>query len=333
MKAIHPRYIPLGATALVMVGLFVLGAVLYPNFASLRVVINLFGDNAFLGVAAVGATFVILSGGIDLSVGSVIAFTGILVAVLVGQGWDPRLALVFALGVGTAFGALMGWLIHAFELPPFLVTLGGMFFMRGISFVIHEQSLAIKHAFYNETLPALAIPVGPRLVIPFTASCLVIAVVIATFVSIYTRFGRNVYAIGSDETSARLMGVSTGRTKIQIYALAGFFSAAGGCVATFYMQSGNPASFVGLELDAIAAVVIGGTLLTGGVGFIPGTLMGVLILGLIQTLITFQGNLNSWWTKIAVGALLLLFIVLQKTISARADKAKQATGLNTMETA
>lgn len=318
MKKVNPRYIPLATTALVMVGLFLLGALLYPNFASLRVVINLFGDNAFLGVAAVGATFVILSGGIDLSVGSVIAFTGILIASLIGHGWDPRWALLAAIAIGTLFGAGTGWLIYAFELPPFLVTLGGMFLMRGLSFVIHEQSLAIKHAFYSETIASLAIPVGPRLSIPFTAVCLVIAVAVATFLSVYTRFGRNIYAIGSDEPSARLMGIPIGRTKVMIYALAGCFSALGGCVATFYMQSGNPASFVGLELDAIAAVVIGGTLLTGGVGFVPGTLMGVLILGLIQTLITFQGNLNSWWTKIAVGVLLLLFIVLQKAISARA---------------
>lgn len=320
MNKVNPRYIPLAATALVMIGLYALGAARYPNFGSLRVIVNLFGDNAFLGVAAIGATFVILSGGIDLSVGSVIAFTGILIASLVGQGWDPRLALLIALAVGTAFGAGTGWLIHTFELPPFLVTLGGMFLVRGLSFVIHGQSLAIKHPFYAETISSLAIPVGPRLSIPFTATCFLIAVIAASFVSVYTRFGRNVYALGSDEPSARLMGIPIGRTKIMIYAVAGFFSALGGCVATFYMQSGNPASFVGLELDAIAAVVIGGTLLTGGVGFVPGTMMGVLILGLIQTLITFQGNLNTWWTKIAVGTLLLLFIVLQKAIAARAER-------------
>ena len=216
--------------------------------------------------------------------------------------------------MGIAFGAAQGSLIHFFALPPFLVTLGGMFFMRGMAFVVREESLAIKSPFYSHTIRDLAIPLVGRVSIPFTATCFIVVVIVATIVCVYTKFGRNVYAIGSNENSAALMGVPVGRTKIGIYALAGFFSALGGCVATFYMQSGNPASFVGLELDAIAAVVIGGTLLTGGVGFIPGTLMGVLILGLIQTLITFQGNVNSWWTKIAVGALLLLFIVLQKTI-------------------
>ncbi len=315
MKRINPKYIPLAATALVMIALYVLGCLLYPNFGSLRVVVNLFGDNAFLGIAAVGGTFVILSGGIDLSVGAVIAFIGILIASLISGGMPPMVAIALALVVGTVFGAAQGSLIRFFDLPPFLVTLGGMFLMRGLAFVVRAESLAIKHRFYQQTIRQLAIPLAPRIAIPFTAICFIAVVIVATYICIYTRFGRNVYSIGSSENSALLMGVPVGSTKIGIYALAGFFSALAGCVSTFYMQSGNPASFVGLELDAIAAVVIGGTLLTGGVGFVPGTLMGVLILGLIQTLITFQGNLNTWWTKIAIGVLLLLFIVLQKSIS------------------
>lgn len=317
MRKIDPKYIPLLGTALVLVGLYAAGCLLYPNFGSLRVLVNLFGDNAFIGIAAVGATFVIISGGIDLSVGSMIAFTGIFVARLLGEGWPPVVALPVALGFGAAFGAGMGALIHGFTLPPFLVTLGGMFFLRGLSFVVHAESLAIKHPFYLQTVRSLAIHLTPRVSIPLTALCFVAVVVLATLLAIYTRFGRNVYAVGSSENSAVLMGLPVGATKVGIYALAGCFSALGGCVATFYMQSGNPASFVGLELDAIASVAIGGTLLTGGVGFIPGTLMGVLILGLIQTLISFQGNLNSWWTRIAVGVLLLSFIVLQKLVGTR----------------
>jgi len=317
VNRINPKYIPLAATALVMIALYVLGCVLYPNFTSPRVIVNLFGDNAFLGIAAVGATFVILSGGIDLSVGAVIAFIGIFIASMIASGMQPLVAIVLALVVGTVFGAVQGSLIRVFDLPPFLVTLGGMFFMRGMAFVVRQESLAIKHSFYQQTIRQLVIPLAPRVNIPFTAMCLIAVVVVATYVCVYTRFGRNVYAIGSSENSALLMGVPVGGTKIGIYALAGFFSALAGCVSTFYMQSGNPASFVGLELDAIAAVVVGGTLLTGGVGFVPGTLMGVLILGLIQTLITFQGNLNTWWTRIAIGVLLLLFIVLQKAIAGR----------------
>ena len=318
-RRLNPRYIPPTATAAVMVALYLTGCLCFPKFGTLRVLVDLLGDNAFLGVAAVGATFVILSGGIDLSVGSVVAFTGIFIARLLEAGVPPGVTIVLALALGALFGAGMGCLIHFFELPPFLVTLGGMFLARGLGFVIHDQSLGITDDFYANTVTqALAIPLTARVRLPFTATCFLAVLAIGTLVSFYTRFGRAVYAVGSNETSARLMGVPVGRTKIAIYTLAGFCSALGGVVATFYMQSGNPASFVGLELDAIAAVVIGGTVLTGGIGFVPGTLMGVLILGLIQALITFQGNLNTWWTRIAVGALLLVFIVLQRTLSRKA---------------
>ena len=320
------QLIPLAASAAVLVALYLGGCLGFTGFNSPRVLINLFGDNAFLGVAAVGATFVILSGGIDLSVGAVVAFTTISVAALLAHGVPPLAAIVLVLAGGAAFGAFMGFLIHWFELPAFLITLGGMFLARGLGFVVHAESLGITHPFYADTVGSLALPVahvttasgrGQILTLPFTAQCLLIVVLVATVVAKWTRFGRNVYAIGSSESSARLMGVPVGRTKILVYTLAGFLSALGGVVATFYLQAGNPASFVGLELDAIAAVVIGGTLLRGGVGFIPGTLVGVLILGIIQTLINFKGDLNTWWTKIAIGGLLLVFIMLQQALSRR----------------
>ncbi len=318
MRRISPNLIPFVASAVVLLVLYAAGCIAFPNFASSRVLINLFGDNAFLGIAAVGATFVIISGGIDLSVGAVVAFTSILVASLIGGGMDPLVAIMLALGIGVAFGGLMGTLIHVFRLPPFLITLGGMFLARGLGFVVHEQSLAISDPFYTRFISqTLAIPVSDRLVIPFTAVALLVIVTLGTGVARWTAFGRNVYAIGSSESSAELMGIAVGRTRILVYSLAGFLSALGGVVATFYMQSGNPASFVGLELDAIAAAVIGGTLLRGGVGLVPGTLVGVLILGTIQTLITFQGTLNTWWTRIAVGGLLFVFILLQQLISMR----------------
>jgi galactofuranose transport system permease protein len=317
MARLNPKYIPLLATAVVMVGLFGTGSLLYPNFGTPRVIVNLLNDMAFIGVAAVGESFVILSGGIDLSVGSMVAFIGILIAKLLQSGCDPFLAMAIALCIGTLAGTIMGCLIHFFEMPPFLVTLAGLFCLRGLGFVIYPESIGIDHPFYGQVLPQLSILVAPKAVLPFTAMCFLAAVAVGTFLAGFTRFGRAVYAIGSNENSARLMGLPIGLTKIAIYALAGFFSAFSGVVATFYMQSGNPASFVGLELDAIASVVIGGTLLTGGVGFIPGTLMGVLILGLIQQIIIFNGSLNSWWTKIVIGALLLVFIVLQKFLARR----------------
>src|SRR5260370_8809034 len=142
--------------------------------------------------------------------------------------------------------------------------------------------------------------------------CFLASVLIGTFIASFTRFGRNVYAIGSNENSARLMGLPIGQTKIITYALAGFFSAFGGVVATFYMQSGNPASFGGLELDAIASVVIGGTLLTGGVGFLPGTRIGGLILGPFPTLFSFNATLYSLWAEIRDWVVFSLFFLLPK---------------------
>ncbi len=311
------RYTTLLITALVLIALYACGGIYFNNFMRLRVLVNLFGDNAFTGITAVGMTFVIISGGIDLSVASVIAFTTIFIAQNVQNGMHPIPAMLLALVLGSLFGAVQGWIISFFQLPPFLVTLAGMFFARGMGFIINDVSIAIKHAFYSETIRNLAIPLQGKVRLPFTATCLIIFVILGTILARYTRFGRYVYAIGSNEASARLMGVPVDRMKVAIYALSGFCAASAGIVVTFYMQSGNSSSFTGLEMDAIAAAVIGGTLLTGGVGGVPGTLMGVLILGLIQTLITFQGSLNNWWAKIFIGALLFLFISVQQLLSRR----------------
>src|SRR6185312_11949062 len=257
---ISAKYIPLMATALVLFSLFLVGCVSFKGFGSLRVVVDLFADNSFLGIAALGATFVILSGGIDLSVGSVIAFTSILIASLVGHGFSPFTAIIISLLAGTVFGAFMGFLISIFQMPPFLVTLAGMFLARGLGFVVNPQSLAITHPFFvDKVTNGLSIPINDSVSIPFTATCYVVALIVAIIAAHYSRFGRTIYAIGGDENSAALMGLPVQRTKILVYTLAGLCSALAGVVSTFYKQSGDPASFVGSELDAIAAVVIGGT--------------------------------------------------------------------------
>ena len=324
---VSSKYISLLATALVLIALYTVGCVSFPNFGSLRVAVNLVGDNAFLGVAAIGATFVILSGGIDLSVGAAVAFTSILIASLVGSGMNPFVVIVIALLIGALFGTAMGCLIQWFELPPFLVTLAGMFFARGMGFVVHPQSLGIEHPFFLKHITEdLSIHLTERVSVPFTATCFVVILLVALLVAHYTPFGRYIYALGGDEQSATLMGLPVGRTKIFTYTVSGFCSALAGVVYTFYTQSGDPASCVGLELDAIAAVVIGGTLLSGGVGFMAGTAMGVLILGLIQTLITFQGNLNTWWTRIVVGILVLVFILLQNIITSASRRLDESQG-------
>jgi simple sugar transport system permease protein len=311
------RNIPLLATVFVCALLYVIAAVRYDGFASPGVLINFFGDNAFLGIAAVGLTFVILSGGIDLSVGAVIGLVSVVLA-LAFEKWHLHVAVAIpgVLLLGSMVGAAMGALIHYFALPPFLVTLGGMFFARGIAYLLSLESLPITH-FLEAISTRLAVPVGSALEIPATAVLFLAAFAAAIVVAHFTRFGRNIYAIGGNEQSATLMGLPVALTKVGVYALSGFCSAFAGVVYCLYTQSGNPNAGMGLELDAIAAVVIGGTLLSGGVGYVAGTLVGVLIFGIIQTAITFQGTLSSWWTKIVIGTLLLLFILLQKGFQAK----------------
>jgi simple sugar transport system permease protein len=215
----------------------------------------------------------------------------------------------------------MGCLIHWFELPPFLVTLAGMFLMRGLAFVVHSQTIGIKHPFFAQWITRdLSIPLNPQVSWPFKATCFVVVLLGGVFVAHYTKFGRYVYALGGDEHSAKLMGLPVARTKILTYTIAGFCSALAGVVYAFALQAGDPAACVGKELEAIAAVVIGGTLLSGGVGFMAGTAMGVLILGLIPVLINFQGTLSGWWTSIVIGLLLLLFILLQNVVSSASSR-------------
>ncbi|MCX5208857.1 sugar ABC transporter permease YjfF [Kitasatospora sp. NBC_00240] len=311
------EHIPLLVTALLLVTMFSVGSVSYEGFFSGQVLLNLLIDNAFLLVVAVGMTFVILSGGIDLSVGAVVALSTMVSASLVEHHHWPIVAVVpLVLAIGAAAGWVMGWVIHTFEIQPFIVTLAGMFLARGLCYTISVESISITDAGYT-TMAQARIPLpGGMFVSP--SAVIALLVVVAAFVLLHhTRFGRNVHALGGSEQSALLMGLPVARTKIGVYAVSGFCSALGGVLLTFYMLSGYGLHAVGLELDAIAAVVIGGTLLTGGTGYVLGTVLGVLVLGLIQTVISFQGTLSSWWTRIFIGALLFVFIVLQRLIALR----------------
>ncbi|RZL64651.1 MAG: sugar ABC transporter permease YjfF [Variovorax sp.] len=317
---LNPKYFPLAATVSLFVLMATLGSVLYEGFFSAQVFLNLLIDNAFLVVVAVGMTFVILSGGIDLSVGSVIALTTMVSASLVEtHGWSPALVIPLVLVMGTLFGGLMGVLIERFRLQPFIVTLAGMFLARGLCYLISIDSVSISHPFYTE-VSQVRIPVWGDASLSISAVIAIVVVLAAIFVAHCTPFGRAVYAIGGSEHSALLMGLPVRSTLVGVYTLSGFCSALAGVIFTFYMLSGYGLHAVGLELDAIAAVVIGGTLLTGGVGYVAGTLFGVLMLGIIQTLIAFDGSLSSWWTRIVVGALLFAFCLLQRFFNARTPK-------------
>ncbi|MDP9901669.1 galactofuranose ABC transporter, permease protein YjfF [Variovorax ginsengisoli] len=315
---LNPKYLPLAATVSLFMVMATLGSVAYDGFFSAQVFLNLLIDNAFLIVVAVGMSFVILSGGIDLSVGSVIALTTMVSAALVEHhGWSPLVVIPLVLAMGTAFGAFQGLLIERFRLQPFIVTLAGMFLARGLCYLISIDSISITNDFYTQ-VSQIRIPVWGDASLSISAVIAIVVVLAAIFIAHCTAFGRAVYAVGGSEHSALLMGLPVRRTLIGVYTLSGLCSALAGVIFTFYMLSGYGLHAVGLELDAIAAVVIGGTLLTGGVGYVAGTLFGVLMLGIIQTLISFDGTLSSWWTRIVVGALLFVFCLLQRFFTSRA---------------
>lgn len=320
--SLNRKFIPILVTFGLFVLMFAAGSFRYTGFFSVQVLTNLLVDNAFLLITAVGMSFVILSGGIDLSVGSIIALTTMVSASLVQhQGWSPVIVIPLVLVMGAVFGYAMGAIIHYFKIQPFIVTLAGMFLARGLCYVISIDTITIDNAFYTSVAQTkIHLPGGSFVSISVIIALIVIAA--AIYVAHYTRFGRNVYALGGSEQSALLMGLPVARTKILVYMLSGFCSALAGVVFTFYMLSGYGLHAVGLELDTIAAVVIGGTLLTGGVGYVLGTFLGVLIQGIIQTIISFEGTLSSWWTKIVIGLLLFFFIVLQRVLSARRSTMK-----------
>ncbi len=306
------RYLsPLASLALFVV-MFVVVVARYDFASPAQVFLNLLVDNAYLIVLAVGMTFVILTGGIDLSVGSVVALSTVIVASALQAGWPMPLAVGTVLVVGPFLGMLMGLIIENFDVQPFIVTLAGMFLARGLCYVISVDTLPIND-------PVLRV-IGLNYVylyedkfIRWTVVIAAVVVVIAAYVLHQTRFGRTVYAVGGNRQSAQLMGLDASRARVSVYAISGFCAALAGLLLAVQKLSGYSLNGIGLELDAIAAAVIGGVLLSGGVGFVLGSVIGVLVLGTIQTFVTAE-NLDSYWTRIMTGALLLVFVLVQRLV-------------------
>lgn len=312
MIKFNKKYLPLTITILLFFLTFIGASLKYRGFFSLQVFFYFLIDNAFLLISATGVTFVILSGGIDISVGAVIALCSMISAWMVtDQHISPAIAIPSVILLATLIGAGMGCLIHYFKFPPFVATLTGMFLARGMCYVISVEAISISDPFYT-WVSQYQIYITKNAFISINVVIALVVVVAAAFLAHFTRFGRTVYALGGSEPSALLMGLTVARTKIMIYALNGFCSGLAGVVYSIYMLSGYGNYLVGFEMDAISSVVIGGTLLSGGVGYTIGTVFGVLIQGMIQNIIMFDGTLNSWWTKIVVGLLTLVFILLQR---------------------
>lgn len=333
----NPKYLMVLATIGIFLVIYAFGAIVYgaKGFTKLRTFTMLFVDNAYIGISAVGMTMVLITGGIDLSVAAVASLTGMFLAYgTTVLGLNPWLCMAFSVFVGIALGLGMGALVTYLKIPPFVATLTGMFLARGVCSLISRESISIN----NEVIDALAgwkvyfmkysggewVKIKPVAYINLNVVLFIVMILLGTYVLQKTRFGRNVYAIGGNEQSARLMGLPVDRTKMMVYGFNGLCSALAGIAYALYVKSGWNLALQGGELDVISAAVIGGVLLSGGVGYMVGTFFGVLLKAVIPCLITFNGTLSSWWGKIITGLLVLLFVALQQIVMSRSRHGKKA---------
>ena len=311
-------------TLVIFILVYFVGSRLYPAMQKPQVFFNLFINDSSLLLVSIGMTMVILSGGggIDLSVGGVIALVSTASAALLRNGAGPFVVIPLMIVLGVALGGLMGWMIQYLKVQPFIATLMGLFFARGMAYIISLTSVTITNDVYRTfALTPIHIPFIPRAYIYPTTLVGPIMLVVAIYLSFFTRFGRTIYAMGNNEQSALLMGLPAARTKILVYAFSGLCSALAGIVFSMSLLAGYGQFATSMELDAIASVVIGGTSLSGGVGNVIGTLFGVLIHGTIVSILQFNGTLSSWWTRIGVGVLTLIAIGIQSIFSFRTKRS------------
>lgn len=332
------KVIPLWSTAILALVAYAIGAYLFVGMRNPQVFFNVFRNTSYILISAIGMTFVILTGGIDLSVSGVVALTTVASAVLLREGMNAWGVILLMLAMGMTLGAIMGSFIVYLKVQPFIATLAGMWFARGMCFFISDDAVTIDHYIFQLLgktkilIPGLTELVerqgnqAPYITIPVVVAFILLAV--AIYVAHYTRFGRTVYAIGGNEgrneQSARLMGLPVNRTKMLVYTFNGFCSALAGLALSLFVFSGHGLYASGFELEVIASVVMGGTMLTGGSGYVFGTLFGVMVLGVTQVLIQFIGSLSSWWTRIVIGLLTFTFIGVQTLLANRKVGVKTA---------
>ena len=294
---------------MVLTATVVVGAVVFDSFATPQNAANIVVSSSFLAIIAIGMTFVIISGGIDLSVGSSFVLAGVLAAY--GSRYGVFVALALPLAVCGTIGLIQGQIVARTRMAPFIVTLAGLLGMRGLMLAVSGEG-ANTYLVEDDTFAALGQSSFLGLTVPVyvtLALCLLGIVLLQR-----TSFGQNVYAIGGSEEAAALMGVPVARTKTVVYLISGLLAGLAGALNAARLSSGVTILGVGMELDVIAAVVIGGTLLTGGAGGLTGTMAGVLLLGVIQSLINQVGVLTSSFQQVVSGLFLALVVVVQRVL-------------------
>ena len=307
--------------------MYVAGMIVFADkgFAKPQMFLNLFITDAGLLVTSMGLTIVMISGGIDISVGSVTALVCMVTAVSMEKyGLNAYTTIVIALLIGLAYGIVQGFLVSYLEIQPFIVTLAGMFFGRGMTSIVSVDMISITNeVFLKWAKFKIYLPIGsynkkgvflPAYIYPTVVIAILIWIAIMIIMK-FTKFGRSIYAVGGNQQSALMMGLNVKKIKFQAYILDGILASIGGYLVCLNSCAGFVEQAKGMEMDAISASVIGGTLLSGGVGTPFGTLFGVLIKGTISSLITTQGTLSSWWVRIVLSALLCFFIILQSVFA------------------
>ena len=332
-KKINSNNLLLLITIVLFFVMYAAGCIVYADkgFTRFQTFLNILINNAGLICITAGMTCVMLTGGIDISVGSLVAMDCMILAVGIEQwGWSSPVLMLLILAIGIIFGIVQGFCISYLEIQPFIVTMAGMFFARGLTALISSDMISIE----NPTFLSLAnyriyfgfityynnrgVAMHPYIYLSVVIALLVVAI---SFVILrYTKFGRAVFAVGGNEQSALLMGLNPKVTKLKVYVLNGFLASLAGFAFCLNSCGGFVEQARGFEMDAIAAAVIGGTLLTGGVGTVVGSLFGSLIKGIIETIITFQGTLSSWWTRIVIALLLCFFVILQSVFKSIREK-------------
>lgn len=336
---INSNTILLLITIVLFIVMYGMGCVVYADkgFTRLQTFLNVLINNAGLIIVACGVTCVMLTGGIDISVGSLVAMDCMIMAVGIEQwGMKSPVLMVLILAIGVVFGAVQGYCIAYLDIQPFIVTMAGLFFARGMTAVICTEQVSIVSDELFVKLAGMKVNmpfnIGAYenkkgvLQIPYVRITVVVAIIIVLLIFLmlrYTKFGRGLYAVGGNQQSATLMGLNVKKTRMMSHVLCSFLTSIGGICYCLNTMCGTTSQATGMEMDAISSAVIGGTLLTGGVGNVFGTFFGVLINGTISTLVKSHGKLVSSWANIITAILLCFFIVLQ-AIFAKIKESKKA---------
>ncbi len=330
-KNINSNTLLLLITCALFVLMYAAGCIMYADkgFTKLQVFLDILKNNAGLICVTCGMTAVMITGGIDISVGAVIAMECMFLAVGVESwGLPAELLLPLMIVIGVLFGAVQGFCVGYLEIQPFIVSMAGMFFARGMTAVISTQQVSVTSSPLMTKLATMKFNmpfnIGAylnkrgKLMVPNVSIYVIIAVVvlIATFLILrYTKFGRSLYAVGGNQQSAALMGLDVKKTRFKAYVFCSVLTSIGAICYVLNTMCGTTRQALGLEMDAISSAVIGGTLLTGGVGNVFGSFIGVLINGTISSLVKTNGKLSSAWPNVVTAILLCFFIVLQAIFS------------------